>query len=491
MLFSSQEFLFVFLPLTLLGYLAAARVGNRRASLTWLVLCSLAFYGWWKPLYLLLLAPSVVVNFGLGVRLAKPEVAARKATLIAGIALNLGLLSYFKYANFFVETAGFLSGHAWRLDPIVLPIGISFFTFQQIAYLVDTYRSETHEYHFVDYALFVTFFPQLIAGPIVHHKDVMPQFDRPYQARPSDLSVGLAIFAFGLAKKVLLADSVAVYANPVFDTADAGGAVSASAAWVGMLAYTLQLYFDLSGYSDMAIGLARLFGIKLPLNFDSPYKATSVVDFWRRWHKTLSRFLRDYLYFPLGGNRKGRVRRYVNLMTTMLLGGLWHGAGWNFVLWGFVHGALLCVNHAWEQVRRKLGWEPRAATRWGRVLACGLTFLAVAIAWVPFRAKTWAGSEAVLSALVGHTPLSGGAPKGAWPWLIGLSLIVFLAPNTQQIFAAHEPALDADADPAAGAWSLYRFSWTPSPRWAFVVALLTVASILGVSRASEFLYYQF
>ena len=492
MLFSSYTFLLAFLPVALLGYVVLTKIGSRRTALTWVVVCSLFYYGWWKPVYLLLLGFSVFFNFILGVPLSRAEKTGRgKLLLAAGVAVNLGLLGYFKYAGFLVSTAAYLAGAGWEMHDILLPIGISFFTFQQIAYLVDTYRGETHEYHFVDYALFVTFFPQLIAGPIVHHKEVLPQFATRYRLASRDLAVGLVIFVFGLGKKVLLADEVAVFATPVFQAADAGLSVSLAEAWTGTLAYALQLYFDFSGYSDMAIGIGRMFGIKLPLNFDSPYKATSIVDFWRRWHMTLSRFLRDYLYIPLGGNRKGGWRRYGNLMTTMVLGGLWHGAGWNFALWGFLHGFYLCVNHVWSRLRTALGWSPAASTRGGRVVAAVLTFLAVLVAWVPFRAETFTGTGEILRALVGLSP--GEVEPAvdlveALPWILSLLGAVWLFPNTQEQLAAEEPALDARP---ARAWSAVRFRWAPSWYWSVAVAVIAYICLLQLSNVSEFLYYQF
>ena len=293
--------------------------------MTWLVLASLFFYGWWNPAYLLLIIGSMLFNYYTGVQLSYRQ---NRLFLGIAIALNLALLGYFKYANFFVENISDLAGLGWNIEHIVLPLAISFFTFQQIAYLVDAYRRETSEYNFLHYALFVSFFPQLISGPIVHHKEMLPQFIRE-TARFIEyrhLAIGISVFILGLFKKVVVADSLAPYSIEAFNAVAAGEMLTFFEAWKGALAYTFQLYFDFSGYSDMAIGLAMLFGIRLPLNFDSPYKANSVIEFWQRWHITLSRFLRDYLYIPLGGNRKGQKRRYLNLMITMLLGGLWHGA---------------------------------------------------------------------------------------------------------------------------------------------------------------------
>ncbi|RMG16050.1 MAG: MBOAT family protein [Planctomycetota bacterium] len=493
MLFNSYVFLLVFLPLCLGGYVLLTRAAPRRVALGWLVAASLVYYGWFEPRYLALLGGSLVVNFALGVRLARFR---RKRVLALGVALNLLALAYFKYAGLLVRTAAELSGADWSPPRILLPIGISFFTFQQIAYLVDAHRAKTHEYHPVDYSLFVTFFPQLIAGPIVHHGDVLPQFERPYRLQARDLAVGASIFAVGLAKKVLLADEVARYATPVFQAADAGLGVTTLEAWLGTLAYALQLYFDFSGYSDMAIGLGRVFGVRLPLNFDSPYKAVSVVDFWRRWHMTLSRFLRDYLYIPLGGNRRGKVRRYLNLLLTMFLGGLWHGAGWNFALWGLLHGGYLCLNHAWSALRLRWGWAPAASSRPGRVLAVGLTFLAALVAWVPFRAETFAGTGRILAALVGcggPVPAPSIEPLKALGWVLPLLGVVWLLPNTQELFAAESPALDAEAGhrDRPPSWSLVRIVWRPSLPWALGLAVLAWATLLQLATVSEFLYYQF
>jgi D-alanyl-lipoteichoic acid acyltransferase DltB (MBOAT superfamily) len=298
------------------------------------------------------------------------------------------LLGYFKYADFFIENINIaFSVNAEPLN-LLLPLAISFFTFQQIAYLVDSYRQETKEYDFLNYALFVTFFPQLIAGPIVHHKEMMPQFAKVRNKVKNyrNIAMGLFIFSIGLFKKVVIADTFAVWATNGFDVATT---LNLFEAWATSLSYTFQLYFDFSGYTDMAIGLALLFNIKLPVNFNSPYKATNIQDFWRRWHITLSRFLRDYVYIPLGGNRKGGFRTYNNLMATFVIGGLWHGAGWTFVFWGFLHGLALIIQRLWEKLGLKL-WT------W---LAWFVTFNFVNIAWVFFRAKEWEDAIKVLSSM--------------------------------------------------------------------------------------------
>ncbi|RYG25077.1 MAG: MBOAT family protein, partial [Burkholderiales bacterium] len=337
MLFNSYAFVFLFLPITFVGFFLIARFSHFMAAL-WLAAASLFFYGWWDPRYVVLLVASIGLNYVMGYVIGKARSAdgptpRAKLLLILALAANLGILGYYKYTDFFINTVNDLSGAGWALHHVILPLGISFFTFTQIAFLVDVYRGIAREYNAVHYVLFASYFPHLIAGPVLHHKQMMPQFHRPetYRINVANFNDGMTIFVIGLFKKVLIADQFALYANPVFTAVEGGATLSMTEAWVGALAYTFQLYFDFSAYSDMAIGLSRMFNVDLPINFNSPYKSRSIIDFWRRWHITLSTFLRDYLYFGLGGNRHGAVRRYVNLLTTMVLGGLWHGANWTFV----------------------------------------------------------------------------------------------------------------------------------------------------------------
>lgn len=506
MLFNSSGFIFAFLPITLLGFHLLGKYQFYRGAIVWLVLASLFFYGWWNPAYLLLIIGSTLFNYGVGVALSRRP---SSKTLAAGIAANLALLGYFKYANFFVDNLNWVIGEALHLETIILPLAISFFTFQQIAYLVDAHRGEGHEYRFLHYVLFVTFFPQLIAGPIVHHKEMMPQFSRNRIGglRTTDVAVGVTIFAIGLFKKVVFADGISVYATPVFNAAEAGVALTFFEAWGGALAYTLQLYFDFSGYSDMAIGLARIFGIHLPLNFNSPYKSISIIEFWRRWHMTLSRFLRDYIYIPLGGNRKGKRRRNINIMLTMVLGGLWHGAGWTFVLWGGLHGFYLLINHGWRAI---IPHERSAPIT--RVLSWGLTMLAIVVAWVPFRAETIEGAANMLSAMSGVNGLSlpnalAGSLDILEPWLenfgvvfngmfyngvwiepswgimaiLFLALIAVLTPNTQQIMGDRQTRISHRQ------WLL----WQPNLVWALGVIIIFLFSVVRLDRISEFIYFQF
>ena len=394
MLFNSYEFIFAFLPITLFVYFY---LNNKRLIIVargFLVFSSLFFYSWWNITYLPLILTSMLFNYVIGTSLNKESEErnsykfSKKSLLSFGIVSNLALLGYFKYSDFFLENLNFTFGSNINLLHLALPLAISFFTFQQISYLVDSYRQETKEYDFLNYALFVTFFPQLIAGPIVHHKEMMPQFanSRNKVRNYKNIVTGLFIFSIGLFKKVVIADTFSVWATQGFDVATT---LNLFEAWATSLSYTFQLYFDFSGYTDMAIGVALLFNIKLPINFNSPYKATTIQDFWRRWHITLSRFLRDYIYIPLGGNRKGEVRTYSNLLVTFILGGIWHGAGWTFVFWGFLHGMALVIHRAWSKLGFKL-WS------W---LAWLITFNFINIAWIFFRAKEWNDAVKVLGSM--------------------------------------------------------------------------------------------
>jgi len=514
MLFNSYAFLFGFLPVTLLGYFLFGRSGKLWGA-AWLAACSLFFYAWWDYRYLVLLLGSICCNFVAGATIARHAGrTSGRRWLAAAVTANLLLLAYFKYADFFLNGVNAAFGAHWPALRIVLPVGISFFTFTQIAFLADAYAGKVREYRFVQYVLFVSYFPHLIAGPVLHHKEMMPQFDddRNYSLSVPDISVGLTIFAIGLAKKVLIADNLARYVAPVF--APHSEPVSLFLAWGGALAYTFQLYFDFSGYSDMAIGLSRLFGVKLPLNFNSPYKSRDISEFWRRWHMTLSRFLRDYLYIPLGGNRRGPLRQRINLMTTMVLGGLWHGAGWNFVIWGAMHGTFLVVHQVWQGLSgsMRLRLPPRLAA----TLAAAITFVCVVFAWVYFRAPDLAtakrislgmlggyGAEipqavmdrlghgrAVLEHLGIGTFLGGGGQFiSTWCWTGAAALLAFAAPNTQEIMSRFAPALvEARRGPSRPAPSL---TWLPTRRSAVLVGLLFGLGLLALSRPTEFLYFQF
>ncbi len=495
MLFNSYEFIFGFLPITLALYYLLGLLGLPRPALIWLTGASFFFYGWWNPSYLLLLFASILFNFGVGVlltRAARQGSPLRHTLLAFGVTGNLALLGYYKYAAFFVSNLGAISGFEFQIQAVVLPLGISFYTFTQVAYLVDATRGEAEDYNLISYCLFVTFFPHLIAGPIIYHRQVMPQFTRSGTFRFShvNFATGITFFAVGLFKKVVCADTMGTFASPVFAAAADGVELSAVRAWTGVLAFTLQIYFDFSGYSDMAVGLARLFGITLPYNFNSPYKAVNIIDFWRRWHMSLSRFLRDYLYIPLGGNRRGETRRYMNLFLTMLLGGLWHGAGWTLVAWGALHGFYLLVNHAWHSLRARLGFPVVSqGTLWGRSLARLLTLLSVILGWVLFRAESMDTAFNLLSSMGGNHGI--WVPRDLEPAMIeplgvgvleqGSLIICLLAlagfgPNSQESIDGAQPS---------------RLIWRFSALQASIVATLLLFSISRLSQVSEFLYFDF
>ena len=465
MLFNSFEFLLFFLPLTLIVYHGCRAGGLVRTSIVTLALASVGFYAWWDWRNTLVLAASIAFNFATARLISRRSEPAR-AILAAGIVGNLLLLGYFKYWNFFAGNVNeFAQLHIPSLN-VALPLGISFFTFTQIAFLVDTYRGLAREYSPVRYTLFAAYFPHLIAGPIIHHRQLIPQFDRRFvvAAKLDAFNLGLLVFVLGLSKKVLLADNLAEYANPVFSAAAKGFAIDAPSAWVGVLAYTLQLYFDFSGYSDMAVGLSKMFGINLPINFNTPYRATSVIEFWRRWHMTLSSFLREYLYIPLGGNRKGRTRRYINLLVTMLLGGLWHGAGWTFVIWGGIHGMALAVNHLWR-AHLPTWWSgvPRSLSAAMGWLA---TFSAVVLAWVYFRAADVAAAHRLIEALFAFRQ----AGWGGFLQAVGHAIDVFASFGwADRLFVALGP----------GAAMLPKHSLLPSMYGAFLIPLLLPVAIAG------------
>lgn len=497
MLFNSYVFIWLFLPVVWGGFFLAARYRHEAAA-AWLALCSLFFYGYWDIHYVPLLLLSIAANYQISKKISsniENNFQQRaKLWLITGLVFDLGLLAHYKYTRFFLETWVALSGSDINIVDIILPLGISFFTFTQIAYLVDCYKGIVKERNPVHYLLFITYFPHLIAGPILHHKQMMPQFSqaKTYRISQENIAVGLTIFAIGMFKKVIIADSFPEYANPVFAVSKHTGALSFQDAWLGVLSYTLQLYFDFSGYSDMAIGLSRLFGIKLPLNFNSPYKSTSMIDFWNRWHMTLSQFLRQYLYFTLGGNKLGKTRRLINMMITMLLGGLWHGAGWTFVVWGGLHGAFLVSNHLFREIfpipeTPAKHWHATARSAAGWVI----TSLAVIASMAVFRATSLNDAMVILQAMAGistdNTPtiakIIDHADDG-WDMVIWVSLIALFAPNTQEIMGKFHPAWDAVT-------SNTRWQWRPHPALAVLAGLALGLSIVNIGQVSEFLYFQF
>jgi alginate O-acetyltransferase complex protein AlgI len=495
MLFNSHEFIFGFLPFALGGFWILGALNRSYAALVWLLLASIFFYASWRLTDLWVLLASLAFNYTFSRAIVRRRAAGAnpKGYLVVGIALNLLLLGYFKYSIFLIQNVNSITGENWTIQAILLPLGISFFTFQQIAFIIEAARGEFDEPHLLRYSTVVTFFPHLIAGPIINYNDVISQFKRPGAFSPDArlIAMGVSIFVFGLAKKVLLADTVAGRADWTFDAALRGERLSFLDAWIGALSYTLQLYFDFSGYSDMAIGLALLFGIRLPINFNSPYKAHNIVEFWRCWHITLSCFLRDYLYIPLGGNRRGPIRSGCNLMITMLLGGLWHGAGWTFICWGAVHGLYILMHRLWIEVKRRIGLN--APLLFGPLMSRALTFVCVVVAWVFFRAASIDSAFAVLGAMFPFNQLSLSAQNWGtefddgflWKAILPMLLVVFFAPNTQE-WVGYGP--HPERIPAGRKW-MHALSIKPVHAMAMACLLFVVLS--RMHKMTVFLYFNF
>lgn len=458
MLFSSQPFILLFLPLALLVYYAAAAY---RTRLWALALASFVFYAWWDVRFLPLLIAAISLNWALGVWYTS---AGRPRGLVPlGVVCHLLLLGFFKYANFFGEVYAGVSGQAHQRWDIVLPLAISFFTFQQISYLVDLRRGQAPRYSWLEYTTYIVFFPHLIAGPIVRHNELIGQFAAdPRRAGSAEMAArGLLLFTLGLAKKVFLADELATVADPVFDSALAGVTLAPTSAWLGALAYSLQLYCDFSAYSDMAIGLGALFGLRLPRNFDNPYRAVSIREFWQRWHMTLSRFLRDYLYIPLGGNRGDFLRTSLVVMITMGLCGLWHGAGWTFVAWGVLHGLAICGSRGWQ----------RAGIALPAIVGWGLTMLFVIVGWALFRAESFSAAWQVLTAMAGQGGAEAAPTKGWTQVAIGAAFAILGPTNIEWAEQKLQPR-----------------TWLAAAT-AFLLYAVTLR--VGQGRGLDFIYFQF
>ena len=480
MLFNSYAFLFVFLPAVVAAYFAVARRSHFAAN-AFLAGASVFFYAWWKLDFLWILLASVAANYVFGHRLSRDAAAGRhgKGVLVAGIAFNLLLLGYFKYADFFIANLNAVAGSHLPLLRVALPLGISFFTFTQVAYLVDAWKGKAAEYSATNYLLFVTFFPHLLAGPIIHHREMMPQFADPGLKRVDweNMARGLALFTLGLAKKVLVADPLAPWANAGFAHAQS---LSFLDGWITMLAYTMQLVFDFSGYTDMALGVALMLNIRLPINFDSPYRSADIQEFWRRWHITLSRFLRDYVYIPLGGNRGGEARMLVLFVVTFAIGGFWHGAAWTYVVWGTLHGLALVVLHFW----RKLG-RP-----FPRPVAIAITFVFVSAALVVFRAPTLADAGSILASVAGLNGIDLRLTVSEWSWIAqggappgelahGLLTLAIFATALVLTFTPR------NSNDVAAALDL------GLPRLRYAFGFLLALSAAYVQNATEFIYFIF
>jgi alginate O-acetyltransferase complex protein AlgI len=545
MLFNSYQFIFGFVPLTLTGFYVLGLI-SRGWALRWLILTSLCFYGWWRPLNILIIAPSILVNFALARLLqrlgdADERARARTAVLVLGIAFNVCFLGFFKYVDFLYGAINDAFGTELVLLHVILPLGISFITFQKIAFLVDIHGGRVKAFSFQDYCLFVLFFPQLIAGPIVHYREMMPQFaGAPVRSDGEDIAVGLTLFAFGLFKKVVLADNIAPVVSPIYEHANSMGGTSLLPAWIAAIGFTLQIYSDFSGYSDMALGLARLFGIRLPANFNSPLRASSIIDFWLRWHMTLTRFLTAYLYNPLVLSltrrrmAKGRPGLAVKntkavpflvlivfpTLVTMSISGLWHGAGYLFVLWGVLHGVYLAINHAWRLLALRL-W--RDGPRYAQVMepvGMMLTLLAVTAAMVVFRSSSVHAAVDLIKGMMGLngvalpvvvydrlSPLFGGLTPLfgvtggeltnrnfflASFWIPALTFVALACPNTLEILARYRPTVDLKLRSVERAVLAGRpLEWNFSLPWLIGISAIMAAGILSLAGKSEFLYWQF
>lgn len=505
MLFNSYEFILLFLPLAVIAHFTAARLSVTAAILT-TTASSLAFYAWWNPPFVLLPIASIVINFLLAHRISMTKGRAQQALVVVGVTANLAVLCYFKYADFFLSVLERRSDFA---APNV-PLALSFTTFVQIAFLVELARKPV-DVTFQKYGMFVAFFPHLIAGPIVRWTELGPQLDDParYKVQWDNVARGLTIFLIGLGKKMLIADQLSPHVALVFDAAAQGQPIGAAAAWGASIAYSLQLFFDFSGYSDMAVGLGLLFNLRLPVNFAAPLRATSIIDLWRRWHVSLSRFLRDFVYVPLGGSRGARWRRNLNLLLTMTIGGLWHGANWTFIAWGAFHGLMLMINHAWRVVRGE-----RTSTLGSRCTGWLLTFLAFAVGMTMFRAANIETAAHLLQAMAGFGPGASDngfdATRDIWfvknglaseqvlrtwlgaQWSISSSLatlaalaVVLILPDTMEFtdYRENEP----HSDWRRPSW----LCWRPNLLWLTAAAVLFGIIFARLSRFTEFLYYQF
>jgi alginate O-acetyltransferase complex protein AlgI len=545
MLFNSEEFLFVFLPAALSGFYLLGTL-SRTSAIRWLILVSLVFYAWWRPVNVLIIAPSIVINFAVAwilLRLSNSEGSRRvsNAVLLLGICFNVVFLGFFKYIDFISGTINDVFGANLVLRHIILPLGISFITFQKIAFLIDIQAGRVRSFTFQDYCTFVLFFPQLIAGPIVHYREMMPQFHAiSCRFDRENVAVGLTLLLFGLFKKVVFADNIALIVTPIYDHAASVGQTTFLFAWIAAIGFTLQIYFDFSGYTDMALGLARFFGIRLPPNFNSPLRASNIIDYWLRWHMTLTRFLTGYIYNPLAlwltrrrlakgkpgfRGRDSTVGAFVSLLMfptviTMFLSGLWHGAGYGFIVWGLLHGVYLTINHGWRVVVARLWQDRRRYDRVMRPAGLLLTFVSVTIAMVFFRSATVASAIDLLKGIFGLNgvalpqnlferlgPLTGGlhgvgiVGDASWTshdfgkaaiWISFLMFVALACPNTLEMLAAYEPALGVKPRTTQIRVGGIRIvEWGTSLPWAIAVSAMAAIAVMSIGGPSEFLYWQF
>ena len=513
MLYNSYIFIFLFLPITLLGFHILRRKRYYRLTISWLIAASLFFYGWWNPIYLGLLVGSVLFNYAFGSLLLKRPY---KLFLSLGIIGNLGALGYFKYGNFFVDNINVLFNNNIILEQIILPLGISFFTFQQITFLVDTYLGKTKEYNFLQYCLFVTFFPQLINGPIVHHEMMMPQFAKSVlgKLKLENLTIGFTTFTIGLFKKVIIADNIAIFANPAFNAAKHGFDLTFFEAWGAALVYAFQIYFDFSGYSDMALGIGLMFGIALPFNFLSPFKAKNISEFWRCWHMTLSKFVREYLYNPISllltryaiGKNFGHIGVFVLSifippMIAFICVGLWHGAGWNFILFGVLHGVYIVIHNIWVKGSNMIPkYKKIKETNIIKIISRFITFTVVVFSFVIFRTESIDVAKNIMESLLGMNGIEfvdmfqigvfGANPIMGIAWITLSLLIVNFLPNIQQ-FILNQSRVFINWGDAILNKPNQAIKWKPTLYWGIFFAIMLTSSIISLSGTNEFIYFQF
>ena len=523
MLFNSLEFLLIFLPITTLIYYFLLFRYKKEAHLNFLIIASLFFYGWWEPKYLILICLSIGINYLSGLLIIKSldNYFYKKFFLIIGIIFNLSLLFYYKYMFFMMEIFDSIFEFKINFLSVVLPLGISFFTFQQIAFLVDIYNEEKFNKKINYYFLFITFFPQLIAGPIVHHKEIIEQYSYlklKIQVVWKNLSLGLTLITIGLFKKVLLADKLAIWVDRAFNYSANEGTLTFIESWINVFFFSFQIYFDFSAYSDIALGLALLFGLKLPINFFSPYRATNVIEFWRLWHITLSSFLKNYLYIPLGGNKKGKSKQLVNLLIVMLLGGVWHGAGWTFILWGLTHGLLLSINHIMQYIKSPF-YNNYLKKNYNYICLCRLfTFVLVTMAWVLFRAENVDSAINIYLSLLGFNGISlpthyeiligdfayflkqlgvsfknlpnyGGGVQIIW--LVFMFFWIWFLPNSIELMSKYNVFLETKDFKFKLEKSLIK--WIPNKLYSIFFSFIFIFIIIKIfqGQEGEFIYFQF
>lgn len=511
MLFNTHQFIFIFLPIAILGVYIIQRLKLSRYSHIWILFCSIWFYATWNFYFLFLIFSSIVLNYYIGSLITKFK---KKKYLVWGIIFQLSILGYFKYKNFFLENLNYFSTNSFKIESLILPLGISFFTFKHILYLIERYQNNNKNlYNIVEYSTYITFFPHLIAGPLSKPKEILPQIKN-INFNLTNLNLGITIFFIGLFKKVFLADTFGSFVDTPFAAVENGYEISFFESWLSMISFSLQIYFDFSGYTDMALGLAKIFGITFPINFNSPYKSKSIIEFWKRWHITLSRFLKECLYIPMGGNRKGKLLSFLFILITMLIGGLWHGASWNFIIWGLFHGILIIANHTLNLVFK--GKNIYFLIKLRNFFKMMFTFILVSFGWVIFKLNSIDSIKIFFDGIFGRNGFFLNpnfsrffnnnnmlsyiniefkniiyyGTSQLYFLIIGL-IIVFILPNTHEIMKNFKIVLPFK-NPIKNQNNISKITFRLSTGWALFIAFIGVCAITGISNdVKEFIYYQF